>query len=256
MHQLLSFIEQDALWQKWDQFNFNNNDRDPPTAAQFSGNHFMKQIVPTLMCPSNPGGPLNEAANAANSGRYFRTHYYGAAGTRGYPRGATHPRPSLYNPFAPAVMDPAQSPTTAPAYTALSDGILAQNRQYKMADAIDGTTNTLLLGERQYFDLIFDSVTGDRIRDWGWVWFGAQGDNFLGTGVPVNFRLPQNYATLGSATQQLLFEDRINAYGSMHPGGCQVTLLDGSVRFVAETISPITFKTLGTRANSETIGEF
>jgi prepilin-type N-terminal cleavage/methylation domain-containing protein len=257
MHQLLSFIEQDALWQRWDQLVFSNNDRNPPTAAQFSGDHFMKKVVMTLVCPSNPGGLWDEPASGVG-GRYFRTHYYGAAGTRGYPRGGVFPRPSLLNPFAPAQTDPVL-PTTNTTYTYVgrSDGIFGQNVRYGIRDALDGTSNTLLLGERQYYDAVFDTQTWsvDRIRDWGWVWFGAQGDNFLGTGVPINFKLPVNFMTLG-ASRQLLFEDRINAYGSMHPGGCQVALTDGSVRFLAETISPITFRALGTRAGSEVLGEF
>ena len=87
------------------------------------------------------------------------------------------------------------------------------------------------------------------------VWFAAQGDCFLGTGVPINFVLPINFDTLG-ASRQLLWEDRINAYGSMHPGGVQVALTDGSVRFLSETISPVTFRALGTRAGGETLGPF
>ena len=94
------------------------------------------------------------------------------------------------------------------------------------------------------------------IRDWGWVWFGTRATTFLGTGVPINFKLPLNFDSLGGGTQQLLFDDRINAYGSMHPGGCQIALTDGSVRFVSETISPITFRALGTRAGSEVLNEF
>ncbi len=73
----------------------------------------------------------------------------------------------------------------------MTDGIFTQNKQYRMADAADGTSNTILLGERQYQDNIFDSLPGERIRDWGWCWFGARGDSFLGTGVPINFNLPQ-----------------------------------------------------------------
>jgi hypothetical protein len=260
MHQLLSYLEQENLWQRWDHFVFGNNERDPPVpaTAQWTGNHFMKQVVPTLVCPSNPGSLLNEATAAASSGRYFRTHYFGAAGTRGYPRGGLGTRPSLYNPFAPARMDPPTPPANTNGYTALSDGILLQNRQNSMADVTDGTSNTLLFGERQYYDPIFDSspIVNDRIRDWGWVWFGAQGDCFLGTNVPVNFRLPANFGTLGGGVQQQLFEDRINAYGSMHPGGCQVTLGDGSVRFISQTITPLIFLSLGTRAGSETIGDY
>ena len=259
MHQLLSYIEQDNLWQRWDQLNFNNNDRVPSTAAQFSGDHFMKQVVPTMMCPSNPGGPFSESANAASTsnGQYFRTSYYGAAGTRGYPRGGLGTRPSLLNPFAPTTPDPPGIPAPAAGYNALSDGILAQNKQYNMASASDGTSNTILLGERQFFDPVYDSLTGpaptfpDRIRNWGWVWFGAQADNFLGTSVSINFRLPVNFSTLGAGVQQLLYEDRINAYGSMHTGGANFALADGSVQFMSQSISPIVFRALGTRAGGE-----
>jgi prepilin-type N-terminal cleavage/methylation domain-containing protein len=251
MHQLLPFIEQDNLWQRWDQFNFNANRRDPPTAPDWTGNFFFKQVVVTLMCPSNPmgGDPLNKTFSGSGSGRYFLTHYFGAAGTRGYPRGPSG-RPSHFNPFFPTIPD-ASVPSLG-----LADGVLAQNVRRNMGEVVDGTSNTLLLGERQYFDRIFDTSTNDKIQDWGWVWFGAQGDCFLGTSVPLNFKLPLNFTTLPGATQVQLFEDRINAYGSMHPGGCQVALTDGSVRFLAETISPVTFRALGTRAGSEAIGEF
>jgi len=257
MHQLLSYIEQDNLWQRWDQLNFNLNKKATPTGADWVGNHFFRQVVPTMMCPSNPGGPLSEPAVTTNadSGQYFRSHYYGSAGTRGYPRGGVSPRPSLYNPFAPTTPDP---PGTAsgPGYTALSDGILAQNKQYNMASASDGTTNTILIGERQFFDPVFDAIPGERIRDWGWVWFAAQGDNFLGTSVPINFKLPANFAALGAGTKQLLFDDRINAFGSMHTGGANFAFADGSIQFMSQSISPIVFRALGTRAGGEIASEY
>ncbi len=122
----------------------------------------------------------------------------------------------------------------------------------------DGTSNTIMLGERQYFDPVFDSspIVDDRIRDWGWTWFGGEGDANLGTSVPINYRLPANFDTLGGGTQQLLFEDRINAFGSMHTGGANFALADGSVTFISQSISPITFRALGTRAGGEVPGEF
>lgn len=252
-HQLLPFIEQGNLWNRWDQFVFGNNERDPVTAPQWSGNHFMKQVVPTLMCPSNPGSPFNEKLNAAatDNGQRFRVHYFACAGTRGYPR-YNASRPSLWNPFYPTVAYPASIPTPAShTYSSMSDGIIAQNKQFNMASASDGTSNTLLIGERMYQDQIFDTVANDRIRDWGWCWFGAQGDAFLGTGVPINFVLPANFGSLAAGTRQLLFDDRINAFGSMHTGGSQFALADGSVHFISQSISPITFRALGTRAGGE-----
>jgi len=262
MHQLLPYVEQSALWDRWDQTNFNANRRAPGSTVDWVGEHYFRQVVMTLVCPSNPGSLHSEpkvAGDDADDGQYFRTHYFGAAGTRGYPRGPGGSRPSLLNPFAPVQPDPPRPANTSTfTYIARSDGILAQNMQYGIKDAVDGTSNTLLLGERSYQDVVFDSspIVDDHIRDWGWVWFGAQGDNFLGTGVPINFVLPTNFDTLSGGTQQLLFEDRINAYGSTHPGGAQVTLTDGSVRFVSETISPIVFRALGTRAGGETTGDF
>jgi hypothetical protein len=71
------------------------------------------------------------------------------------------------------------------------DGVFIQNRQVKVEAISDGTTNTLAMGERHYFDPVFDSGPwNDRIGDWGWCWFGAQGDALLGTSVPINFKLP------------------------------------------------------------------
>ncbi len=248
MHQLLPFMEQSNLYQRWNQLSFNANRLAPGGTVEWAGEHFFKQVVTTMVCPSNPGDFWNEAADPVDSGRYFRNHYFGCAGTRSYPRRDTSgARPSLYNPFAPAV----PNPTPGAGYTALTDGIFTQNKFYRMADATDGTSNTLLLGERKYFDAIFDSIPGERIRDWGWCWFGAQGDALLGTGVPMNFVLPANFLSLDGGTQQLLYEDRINAFGSMHTGGSNMAMGDGSVHFVSENISPVTFQALGTRSRGE-----
>lgn len=252
MHQLLPYIEQEALWNRFDQFVFNNNRKDPATMGpDWVGEFFLKQVVPTMVCPSNPGGFWNESSDPTSSGLYFRGHYYGCAGTRSYPRVATDGRPSLFNPFAPAQPNPT-------AGNAASDGLFTRCKRYGMSDALDGTTNTLLLGERQFFDQVFDTspVVDDRIRDWGWVWFGGEGDANLSTSVSINFRLPANFDTLGGSTQQLLFDDRINAFGSMHSGGANFAQADGSVRFITQSISPITFRALGTRAGSESIGDF
>ncbi len=254
MFQLLPFIEQTALWNKYDQFNFNINAKDPVTLGpDWTGNFFLKDSVPAMVCPSNPGGLLNEAVSASDSGHFFRTHYYGCAGTRAYPRADTsNSRPSLYNPFAPA------RAITYVAGGGQADGLFTRCKRYGIADAADGTSNTLMLGERQFFDPIFDSspIVDDRIRDWGWVWFGGEGDANLGTSVPINFLLPKNFDTLGGTTQQLLFEDRINAFGSMHTGGANFALADGSVQFISQSASPIIFRALGTRAGGEVNGEY
>ncbi len=233
MHQLLPYIEQDSLSKLWDQYNFDNNGIDLQTGVVNGPGAFFKQQVKTLVCPSQPnaGSPLNQGVDPAGSGIYFLTSYYGSAGTRGYPRWATDGRLGLF---------------------AFQDGFFNQNRQYKIEAITDGTTNTIMLGERHYFDPVFDTdpSVNDRITDWGWVWFGAQGDAFLGTSVPINYRLPAN-----TTITQAMFDDRINAFGSGHTGGANFAFGDGSVRFVRDGISPLTFQALGTRAGGEVVAD-
>jgi hypothetical protein len=196
-----------------------------------------------MMCPSNPAGPLSSAAvvgDDADDNQYAITSYFTCAGFRAYPR-SNDTRPSHQN----SDLNP----------KALN-GMFRQNIRRKFRDATDGTSNTILLSERKIFDPVFDALTGDKIADWGWTWFGAQGDCFLGTGVKINMVLPANLASLTSAEQTQLYEDRINSMGSMHVGGCHVALADGSVRFLSENISSITLLGMGSMSNGEVLGEF
>jgi prepilin-type N-terminal cleavage/methylation domain-containing protein len=237
LHQLLPYMEQDNLWKLWDHFNYGNNERFPatPTGVRFASGSFVSQVVMTLVCPSNPAGPLSTGIPGSTPpGRYFITSYYGNGGTRTYPRCA-------------GCSAPACVPTRPSLRHSLGEGMFYRNQRYSISAVADGTTNTLFFGERHFFDPVFDAspFISDRIADWGWVWFGGEGDAHLGTGVPINFRLPANFDSLPTGTKTLLGEDRINAYGSGHTNGAN---------FVNQSISPVTFRALGTRAGGEVIG--
>jgi prepilin-type processing-associated H-X9-DG protein len=130
-----------------------------------------------------------------------------------------------------------------------------RNVAYKIAEVTDGLSNTIMLGERSYQDPVFDRCgpeTGfstTKMGNWGWVWFGAEGNAFLGTGVPINYQI----RSCAEYLDPLRYDDRINAFGSLHTGGCNVTLGDGSVRFLSQNISGITFNALGSRASGEVV---
>ncbi len=254
--ELLPFIEQGNLHTRWNYMDFNRNTFSTINTSQqwpTDGSSFMGQVVRTLICPSNPGGTHNEnvpgATGSGASGVHARGDYFGSAGTYGYP-GYHATLPSLWNPFGPGTANPSPA-TPGRSHSGRGDGMFNRNVRYGLGDASDGSSNTLLLGERAYFDPVFDTHPSTRIRNWGWVWFGAEGNVFLGTSVPINFRIPAG--TNMASIDPLIYNNRINAHGSMHTGGTQVALADGSVRFLGQTISPITFRALGTRAGGEVL---
>ncbi len=246
MHQLLPYMEQPALWTRWDNVTFNNNRKEVlpngTLGPDWVGNYFFQTTTPFLLCPTNPVGPRNKSADGSSDGQYAITSYFGCSGFRSYPR-CNASRPGLcYH----STMNPKELV-----------GMFHQNVRVKIRDATDGTSNTILLGERQIFDPVFDSIPGgESIADWGWVWFGGQADALISTGIKINFRLPQNFLSLDGATQQQMYEDRMNAMGSNHVGGTQVAMTDGAVRFVSENISNILFIALGSRGAGDLTGEF
>jgi prepilin-type N-terminal cleavage/methylation domain-containing protein len=261
--QILPYIDQTSLFAWFDQMVFSNNQKhrnaDGTYGADWTGEWFHKQTVPVFRCPSNQGSEWNESHDAASNGRYSRADYLACAGRRGYP-GYQAARPSLWNPFGPGTDHPQ---ATIPGSTtsmnhAWSDGMFTRNRQFLLRDNTDGTSNTIMIGERSYQDQVFDAcgpstgTTTTKIGNWGWWSFGAEGNAFLGTGVPINFRISNCTEFL----DPVRYDDRINAMGSLHVGGAHVTLMDGAVRFLSENISTLVFNSLGTRAGGEVFGEF
>jgi hypothetical protein len=108
------------------------------------------------------------------------------------------------------------------------DGILFVNSAVTIAEILDGTSNTVMIGERP----------PDHTAEYGWNWvawgydgfgFGA-GDCLLG----VRERIPtmQTTPALYRAGHPNNPTDW-NHYWSLHPGGAMWGMGDGSVRFIS-----------------------
>jgi prepilin-type N-terminal cleavage/methylation domain-containing protein len=240
MHQLLPYVDQAPLYNRWNIANFNINRKDPsnPSGPDWVGDHFFKQTFSILRCPSEPWG-----THSTVSPQYALTSYVGNGSYHVYPR-CNATRPSL-------CWDPVLNPKEL-------TGLFYRNKRYGVRDATDGTSNTFLFGEVSMVDNIFDSDpdVDDKLNDWHWVWFGGEADALGSTDAPINFRLPANFSTFDAATKQLYAERRVSSYGSMHVGGAHFTMADGSVRFISENIANSIFIGLGSRANAEILGEF
>jgi len=262
MHQLCPYIEETAFWNNWDQLNFNANrvsnvlyggdgtTNDPTNGTAAVG----QRLSNTLRCPSNPGPEWNRSHSATGNGVYARADYHGCAGRFGYP-GFNNNIPSLWNPFGPGSEYPRTTGGVGTASGARTDGMFSRCIRFGIKDAVDGTSNTILMGERSFHDPVFDRCgpeTGwstTMMSNWGWVWFGAEGNAFLGTGTPLNFRIRDCVQYRDEPS----YNGRINAFGSQHPGGAVFTMADASVRSITDSISPIAYQAMGSRAGGETI---
>lgn len=176
------------------------------------------------------------------------------------------------------------------------NGIISyRDRPRRMADVTDGLTNTILGGEilggtgsnsgsgRYPFDIFYTnnglfnaiankkfptraeldaigtvaegSPTGVRGNNGGsWAWYAAAHSSF-NTAAPPNWKYPSAGGDCcpggGHDWGFGLIPPR-----SLHVGGVNVALGDGSVRFLGENIDLLTFQRLGARNDNEPLGEF
>ena len=137
------------------------------------------------------------------------------------------------------------------------NGPMIRNGRVKMRDVTDGLTNTVFLGEHH-------PVLSDK------TWVGIVPGAELCTNNPQRFPFTdcEDAATYllvhsGPAANEGFVihppnapEAHVCQMYSTHPGGCNVALGDGSVRFVSESIRAEVWAALSSMNGGETIGEY
>ncbi|QEL13961.1 DUF1559 domain-containing protein [Limnoglobus roseus] len=122
-----------------------------------------------------------------------------------------------------------------------------KNKGFRVTDITDGSSNTMLVTERQSKHgpqtTWVGAVTGTLVPPLNPA-FEEEESHILcttNTGVAADGRTPNN--VLG----------HVEDAASFHTGGVNVLFADGSVRFVRSTVPAITWEALGTRAGGETV---
>jgi prepilin-type N-terminal cleavage/methylation domain-containing protein/prepilin-type processing-associated H-X9-DG protein len=105
----------------------------------------------------------------------------------------------------------------------------------RMSSITDGTSNTISFGERAH-GLYSQGVSSDGyvdFYDYNW-WFSPNyGDTMFTTFYPINpWKKLQNTTTYGNQGDAYVM-----AASSFHPGGANFAFVDGSVRFLKDTIN-------------------
>jgi prepilin-type processing-associated H-X9-DG protein len=141
-------------------------------------------------------------------------------------------------------------------------GILTQSNNNNntwpntIAAIIDGTSNTVLLGEAsgQLGSNFYGMGEQNRFP----IWAGGT-PNFSGQGhqhnyfriMDVDYPLNSTNTTLETGGRPVAFMDR--AFNSRHTNGANFLLGDGSVRFIANGVTPAAYRAAGTRAGGEAL---
>jgi prepilin-type N-terminal cleavage/methylation domain-containing protein len=227
----LPFFEQNALY---NQYRFDLPYDDPINSAVGA------VVIPTLYCPSGPDPKRHKDPNAGVTTN-VTTHYYGVMG----PAGSTNP--STITIGGATYSYTVGNPGTNGAWSA--EGMMSQyqdqpagsvstGRNIRLADVVDGTSNTLMLAERAR--ILPPGQTND-YRSW------IRGQNG-GSGATKNVMNPINSTYYNGSSN---FNDI--SFGSQHPGGCQFALGDASLKFLNESVDLNIYKASASMNGGENV---
>jgi prepilin-type N-terminal cleavage/methylation domain-containing protein/prepilin-type processing-associated H-X9-DG protein len=225
---LLNEMEQTALHGRLDL-------EDPLNNEEGGADSLAARVLPVLVCPTDQ--IAHNPVPHSSSGRWHGlTSYGGNGGT-----GGTHRFLCETFPLKADGVFFETGPNSNPR---------PGQKPVRIAGIRDGTSNTLLFGERRHADDVFDawalSADEQRIGDYGW-WHTAGGlaivDATMTTLAPLDYE---------ADTADVEFPCvRLSAFGSYHGAGANFALADGSVRFLSKSIDLETYRALSTRAGAE-----
>jgi prepilin-type N-terminal cleavage/methylation domain-containing protein/prepilin-type processing-associated H-X9-DG protein len=184
--------------------------------------------------------PLTSGASVRTPG--FTTTYYGIMGPKGdRPGGGTYG----------GVVNNSSSTWQGGTSTL---GMLTWNSRTRITDVIDGTSNTLMLGE---YAVPTPNLTVDTsaLRVWhrGCAFITAFGTGSRGCASCKNVVNGINSPAGAYNTSSNNFNDV--SFGSPHTGGANFCFGDGSVRFLTNATPVLTLKAMSTRAEGEVVAE-
>ena len=244
------------------------------------------QVIPAFLCPTESGVDgfgltAVEAAGTATAvtgGTIIigRSNYVGVCGTDPAWTAATDATYTPTNRIATAGLaigaigyyTNQSVPTGGNVLSVLSNtfgGTFGLNSSIGFAQMSDGSSNCIVLGER--YSPLGTNASATTLGDATWI--GASDDGEAGTSSTAAAPKPAypgstgQALVLGEATNGINFNfigssprPSTTGFGSSHTGGAHFLMGDGTVRFISQNISNLTFRTLAKINDGAVIGAF
>ena len=221
---ILPFLDQSPTY---NQLNFSLDATDP---ANIDAG---RQVLSVFVCPSDTAPGTFTVSDGTNDYQLASANYVGI-----YGYGSVT--------MAPGRPDPA--------------GILYRNSRTRMRDIVDGTSNTLLVGERSWQHQF---VSGQPSIDASSTWYAAIPGVMRPAGMGMMPDEGPGSLVLGHVGQTMMggmamhhtpnSTNHIVNFSSRHEGGIQFLMADGSVHFLSENVDYNLFRWLGQRADGNVV---
>ncbi len=249
-HGILPYMEQTALYDVW----------DPKIFYHYGDNlEIARTVVSTMLCPSDPG----EAADTTGTGTAsWRGNYacnagnVGVKGTGSWNASILPSRTLGSNtiqnggqPFIIATWQPEYNDPPKFRYVAISEVTDGLSNTLAFSECLKGGRDASVHPNRDIRGGLFHAAFC-----WFTTWLPPNTSDPDVTADSANCCIPAKNAPCVSAT--VAGGPTTMAARSAHPGGVNVCMLDGSGRFVSDSIAWTTWQALGTTRGGEIIAEF
>jgi hypothetical protein len=237
---------------------------DPPGVNGFTWRlTLVDQVIPGYVCPTDAYSQslfINAAVPGGSAtGGWARGNYGAVAGYEDYDHvagGATFKTSAAGLPKAAGLV---------------SSAVMCSNYGAKIADITDGTSNSFLVGELRAGLTAIDprgiwamGMPGGSVINAGRANYNPTPNNMIG-GTPADggdeledgsiFCSPATAALgMGCTTSGTLMTSAMMR--SLHIGGVQACLADGSVRFISNNVDQVTYCRLASKSDGQTPGDY
>ena len=224
---MLPYIEQGNLY---DQFRFSLSIIDNTTGTP-TNKSLLATKLSVFACPSDPHEDtweIEPEGGGTPIARLATANYVGLFGFQ----------------YVGALSDPAGDrdlhvcEELAPGQQCAGDGVFFHNSRITIGHITDGTSNTIMVGERA-------SQVGSNVDPFYSTWTGVVPD-----GEEAFARV------LGSTDHSPNGGMHAEDFSSRHTGGAHFILGDGHAKFISENVDLLVFRAIGTRAKGEVVGDF